>query len=189
MKQNNIQLELFTETKGPGQNNSLVSKSIFGYIRGYEKIILVIIGVGLISIIAFCLGVEKGKNFELPKGPVKIETGFIQAGARPISKPFVRSDTEQVSYRRPPAEKAKKLSLAQKPQAAQGYTIQLASYKSKQFAQKELTALRKTGLVPFVISKGNYTILCVGNFSNMKDAKATLTRVQNKYKGSFIRRL
>ena len=45
-----------------------------------------------------------------------------------------------------------------------GYTIQLASYKSKSFAQKEAELLKKKGFVPLVIPKGSYTILCVGKF-------------------------
>jgi hypothetical protein len=65
----------------------------------------------------------------------------------------------------------------------------VASYQSKTHAQKEAEALRKKGVTPLVLSKGDYIIVCVGNFSNRDAAKSLLLDLRKRYQDCYIRRL
>ena len=61
-KQDHLQFELFSPTLDAGQFKPRSSKKLFFLqIRGYEKIMLLILGLILTSVIAFSLGVERGK--------------------------------------------------------------------------------------------------------------------------------
>jgi len=62
-KQDHPQAELFTQELNSGQYKPHLPKNPFSLrIRGYEKAMLLVMGVVLISIISFSLGVEKGKR-------------------------------------------------------------------------------------------------------------------------------
>ena len=144
-KQDYSQNELFTKELDSGQYKPRSSVgSFFTRIRGYEKVLLLIMGLVLLSIISFSLGVEKGKRMGQVKQSVVAQTG---------------------------------------------YTIQVASFKNKQLALREVQLLLKEGLTPMVFAKGDFIVLCVGKFSNQESAQPLLIQLQRTYAGCRIRRL
>jgi len=65
-KQDYSQSELFTQELNSGQYKPKSSViPFFTRIRGYEKVLLLIMGLVLLSIISFSLGVEKGRRIGL----------------------------------------------------------------------------------------------------------------------------
>ena len=65
-KQDYTQPELFTQSEDSGQYKPQISKSpFFLRIRDYEKVMLLIMSMVLLSIISFSVGVEKGKRVAL----------------------------------------------------------------------------------------------------------------------------
>jgi len=144
-KQDYSQSELFTQSLDNGHYKPPTPKNpFFLRIRGYEKVMLLIMGLVLISIISFSMGVENGKKTASAKN-----TGWDQ----------------------------------------NGYTIQVASFKSKEVALRYAQLLKSDGLAPMVFTKGNYIILCVGKFSNQESAQPLLIQLQRTYAGCRIRRL
>lgn len=177
-KERYSQLELFSpgqkeygQIKSPAQNRTFLN-----YIWGYEKIILTIMGLVITGIISFSLGVEKGKKlaqgYKFSPQETRQETNIPKAKVQPnaerqdVLKPVTPADSLQ-NY----------------------YTIQLASYQSKTSAQKEADALKRKGLLPLVLSKGKYTVLCVGNFADKETARPLLSELKKRYQDCFIRRL
>ena len=69
------------------------------------------------------------------------------------------------------------------------YTIQLASYKKESSAKKEAEALKKKGFLPLVLNKGEYTIVCVGNFKYKNNASPLLPELRKRYQDCFVSRL
>ena len=145
-KQDYSQTELFSSPDDRGQYKGQVSKKnlFFWRIRGYEKAMLLIMGLILTSIIFFSLGVERGKRVAWSKNNI----------------------TDQ-----------------------SGYTIQVATFKNKQLALREVQLLLKEGLTPMAFAKGDYIVLCVGKFSNQESAQPLLIQLQRAYAGCRIRRL
>jgi hypothetical protein len=167
IKENDQQLELFaqnTEAHSPRASGDFIRR-----LWNYEKGILLILTLIVTGIVAFSLGVEKGKRISLAnKQPV--------AAAKQI--------VPQVSN---PAQDTREETSAE--DTYQGFTIQLASYRTRSFAEREAQSLKAKGLAPLVLSKGNYAVLCVGNFSDKEQAQGLLTQLRKRYADCRIRRL
>jgi SPOR domain len=70
-----------------------------------------------------------------------------------------------------------------------GYTIQVAVFKNRESAAREVLLLAKKGFTPLAFTKEDYIILCVGKFSNQESAQPLLSQLQRTYAGCRIRRL
>lgn len=166
------QLELFseikdyTEAKVPGAANSF-----FNRIRNYEKVILVLIGLTISVIASYSLGIEKGKRLV----SAKKETDAIP----------------KIQIQQPAPKQQENAKEPVSKDTLKNYIIQVATYRAKISAEKEATVLKKRGFLPLVLSKGIYTVVCVGNFSNKERAKSVLSEIKKdkRYQDSFIRRL
>lgn len=181
------QLELFSETNNTAKENSSCHNVFAGCLRGHEKAVILVICFILTSVISFTLGMEKGKrnaaraqNFR-PDLADKLNEFATQGQSAktpaPSQKQIITTPAKNISQ---PAESEENLS---------GYTIQLASYKSKTTAQKEAKKLQNSGHKTVVLSKGNYIIVCVGAFANKNIATTQLSKLKKTYHDSFVRRL
>ena len=168
------QLELFSGLKDYNQAKTGVSEPFWRYLWNYEKIIFIIIGFIITGIVFFTLGVEKGKE----SAALKLNAQFNMATKTQISRPVQTPIKEEVS----PVK-------LQQPSSSQNYTIQIASYQTKTYAQKEAESLKKRGFASLVLPKGTYTIVCVGNFANEKTARPLLSELKKRYQDCFVRRL
>ena len=172
-KEKNSQLELFSQgQKGRSEIKSCARArrpdfSFFNYIRNYEKVILIIIGMVITGIFSFSLGVERGKYLVQKYQNVP---GVTQSESIVAPKTQAQPVTSEESLR-------------------YNYTIQLASYQNKISAEKEGEALKRKGLSPLVMPKGKYTVLCVGNFADKETARSTLSELKKRYQDCFLRRL
>jgi len=172
------QLELFLpQQKSYGQTqSSLQGKFIFRHIKDHERTILIIVAILITGMVAFSLGVEKGKRF---------------AGNIDFAPATVKSEDASIAPQVPlrPKTEKKETIAPTVPQDTLQYTIQLASYQNNSSAKKEAETLKKRGLLPLVLNKGRYTVLCVGNFSDKKNALALLPEFKKRYSDCFIRKL
>ncbi len=181
------QLELFSEANNAAKKNSYPHKTFPGCLRGHEKAVILVICFIITGVISFSLGMEKGKrnapcaqNFRLDiadklnKNAVQSQPAKAQA---PSQNQLVTTPAKSISE---PVKTKENLN---------GYTIQLASYKSKTTAQKEAKKLRNSGHKTLVLSKGNYSIVCVGTFPDKDIAKTQLSKLKKTYPDSFVRRL
>ncbi len=174
------QLELFSREQDgytPAKPQGL-GGSFLTYVRGYEKAILLIIAFALTGIVSFSWGVEKGKSLTLSRNAQK---QLYQQQTTTVVQPKAAV----------PGETQSQQPLTPRQNAWDGYTVQLASYQSKTSVEKEAELLRKRGFSPLALSKGKYTVLCVGNFSNLEQAKSLLSKFEKekRYKGCYVRRL
>lgn len=164
-------MELFSQSGDAAvEKASAANNPLFASLRRHERPLSIVMGIIIISIISFSLGVEKGKRMAVVKDSLRFDTA---SSVTPQAAP------QQIS------------TADQKPQEAiqQGYTIQLASFKTKANAKKEAEALTRKGLSPIFLSKGSYTILCVGNFSNKNQAQPVLSELKRRYQDCYLRRL
>jgi len=176
--QDSSQLELFSEVKGDLALIGRKKYSIFTAMRGYEKNILVIIAFIVTAIVAFALGVEKGKS---PGTVVQPVATLPRSEVRAASA--VAAQNKQLSYQ-PPA-------LSGVKAAPQRFTVQVATYKNVKYAQQEAESLKKRGVTTAVVPRGEYFVLYAGNFLDMEQASSFLYEIkkQKNYTGAVIRRL
>ena len=163
-----FQLEFFRakQYQSDGSKHKKQRQNFFGFIKLHEKAVSIIIIAFIISLISFSLGVEKGKK--LTK----------QAQSK------TELEVEQIISPEPLLEE--KLEIKQD---ISRYTVQVASFKTKLYAQKEAKRLEKKGLRALVMPKGNYVIVCVGDFTEKKQARIAQNQLKDKYHDCFIREL
>lgn len=166
------QLELFSYLLENKEGKRKPTYSFFNYMRNYEKIIMRIIIFIITTVISFSLGVEKGK---------KMTARQINSRRQMASDILPKHSVIE-------KEEIKTVSPI-KPEPIGNYTIQVASFTTSTYAQKEAEKLKKKGLSPQVLSKGRFAVLYVGNFSDKESAKLVLTELKKIYRDCFIRRL
>lgn len=202
--QNYSQLELFSSNSTsslPQKNNSVLK-----LLRAYEKTIFLIIAFSLTAIASFTLGVEKGKKISALRSAATFDLAALKPKEEVIAPTVLINKQEYTTtsqtlkntpivnaalINQPPLIQSvsnKKIDLA-RSQGNQKYTIQIASYSSKSQAQKEMQALKKKGLNPIIISKGKYSIICLGSYTDKKNAESMLVQLKKRYQDCIIRRL
>ncbi|MEW6101795.1 MAG: SPOR domain-containing protein [Candidatus Omnitrophota bacterium] len=170
--QDHLQLELFSQPKtGAHPEKGAYSRKFLNYIWSYEKTILTALGIIITVIASYSLGMERGKRSAItpqPAATLEKKEADIALPKKVVIEPK-KINTEAITPK--------------------GYTIQLASYKTHSFAQKEANKLKKNGHLPLILSKGQYVILCVGNFPDRNSAQSLLSELKKQYQGCYIRRL
>ena len=146
----------------------------------YEKLFIILIGVALVAAIIFSLGVERGRSLNSTEveAPVPVQPVVAAPPVEPVTPQVVEA----------PKTVAAQPKASATPAADKSFTIQVASYKARDAAQKELSRVKAMGYPADIIKKGDYFILCVGSFATKDAAKQTLTAMGKRYKGCLIRK-
>ncbi|MFC1592932.1 SPOR domain-containing protein [Candidatus Omnitrophota bacterium] len=187
---NQFQLELFKQhqytPKHPGKDKKRVN--FFSFIRIHEKATSIIIVFFITSLFAFSLGVERGKRIVSQKGNDKNGRRIIAQRSGDNLKavqPRKEKNVDAAVKSKTATPQKKEITRKTLPE----YTIQVATFKTHDYAQKEATRLKQKGINALLISKGGFVIVCVGNFSQKQEANPSLTKLKKTYHDCFIRRL
>ncbi|NQU95847.1 MAG: SPOR domain-containing protein [Candidatus Omnitrophica bacterium] len=182
---NEYQKELFDEFKqGKGKFEKIVDKINVKRKKLYihaplENAVFTVIIVVMCIIVAFALGVERGKRF------TSLETREESA----VFKEAVTTPQIKLSPIEIGKPEAKEPVTAPKAASAPGlYTIQLISYKQESIAEAEKNKLLNKNVNAYIIRSGNWYQVCAGGYGTMEKAKAALLELEKEYKGSFIRK-
>ncbi len=147
---------------------------------------------GIILILLLCavffLGVLRGKS--LKPGPVETPSVERASAPRTVPPPAPRRAAAAAVVPAAPALPAATIPVrpASAVSADRPYTIQLVTYRKKEYAETELAAVRKMGFSGFVVQKGEYFLVYVGQYASKDEAKKDLAAFQGKYKDSFLTR-
>lgn len=182
-KKNYSQLELFSQTKADYQTKKGAPNTFLSYIWNYEKVILIAIGFIIMGTISFSLGVERGRRLAILKFNSRLDmaTKIQSLDSKNKYQSAVQKQDSSVDQSQPVIKPVKEY--------IQNYTIQVATYQTKTYAEKEVNALRKKGFSALVSSKGKYNIVYVGNFSSKETAASLLLELKKRYRDCFIKRL
>lgn len=161
-RQDTSQLELFSQSKEAQDFRANSANPFIERIRSYEKKVLVAIGVLVVGIVSFSLGVEKGKKMVAPELSQAI--AVREAPVKPVATPVLL------------------------PQRG-SLTIQVASFKTRANALKEAENIKRMGLSAILLTKGGYLILCAGNFPNKEAAQPFVAKLNKRYGNCQLRRL
>lgn len=152
----------------------------------YEVLIIALIGAVLVVSVIFSLGVERGRGLT---GSEVAMTEPVQPAVMPIAvEPVVPPVAENLKPIQPATSVNAPVKATAPAASAKPYTIQVASYKGRDLADKELARLKGMGYSGEVVKKGDYFILCVGSFADKDSAKQTFAAMQKRYKSCLIRK-
>ena len=163
-----------------------------------ENLVIFAIVAIMVVIFSFSIGIERGKGVALSASAatvVESKDVSVSTGQEKVSGKTDVRDAKAVAV----VAKAKtvvvpvlKIVKADKSTAVPtgAYTLQIASYKGLKSAQREADKLKQKGFDNvYVLPKGAYTVVCVGNFQNKEDASGIKRQLNNRYQGSVVRRL
>ena len=189
-KGNFSQLELFSQGKDSSLSKSELPGALRGYLRHFEKTVLAIIVFLITAVVAFCLGVEKGKKVTGFKGNLQFDTAvnrqeFKTAPVSPV--PVMTGNVVSDKAKSSTVTPAESVAPINKDNG--GFTVQVATYATRSSAQNEIGKLKKRGFAPVIVSKGGYNIICVGSFTKKEMAKSLLSKLRQNYRDCYIRRL
>ena len=194
------QFELFPGA--PGAEPKKTESPLFGqpFQLSFENFIVFGMTFIMGMIVSFSFGVEKGK---------RIKTASLQkAGVIVDDQPVTRSEeadfAEVMEEEAPSAEDTGihenqlkidentagfEKSVDKKASLAKIHTIQVASFKQKDRAEREAGDLGEIGHDAFIAQKGSYYIVCVGHFEERQQAKELLRLLKKRYFDCYIRSL
>ena len=145
-----------------------------------EQLLMVSILFILLLCGVFFLGVLRGKSLRPSAVLSPAErTAPPRTAAAPTARPVA---VAAPVFAAPPAPAAPAVS-PEKP-----YTIQLVTYRKREYAEAELNAVRKMGFSGYLVQKGEYFLVCVGQYASKDGAKKDLNAFHPKYKDSFLTR-
>jgi len=193
---NEYKNDLFDELTRPGRKHRVpksrpVAKRYQLQINiSYEHLIFSVIVLIMAMVLVFSIGTEKGRR--ISQGPVQI----AEENAKVVIKPEPKTETVNISEP-PEAETV----LIQEPKAplqepiktpakniSKPYTIQVATFWSKENAKKEVEKLRKKGFESSIISHNNKYQLCVGAYVDKDSTSGSMEILKKDYKDCFVRR-
>lgn len=193
-KQNISQLEMFSlDAQGDAADRGVsgYDPSRVKIIRGYQKLILKVIAFIFISLLAYSMGVEKGKlRAANLTGGLTHRAPAVEITKEPVASVVTPAAAEAASGANADAQLRPLQAEAVKLEPGKNnYTIQVASISRNKNVKSELASLRNKGYTAFSLVKGKYTVICVGKFEEKEDAKLKLQKLKTRYPDCQIRRL
>jgi len=137
----------------------------------YENIVFLAIAFVMSCIISFSLGVEKGRQ----------DIG----GVAQQDREGYKKDVSQIK----PFESKEDLGRIDVKASIGKYIIQLAAFKKKESAQKELKRLSGMKYHARIRQSGGYYQLYIGNFEYKKKAQVALKELKDIYSDCYIKKL
>ncbi|MBL7084748.1 MAG: SPOR domain-containing protein [Candidatus Omnitrophica bacterium] len=142
----------------------------------YENIIIFSIGLIMLLVACYSLGVEKGKHL------VRVQSEEINIEAEPKPSFGFSQDDSKTGKPTEPQEKKIKVKVAQKSEDPKKLPyIQVASFRTDKYARKEMQELKNNGYRSFLSKWGNFSVVCVGRYKNRDEARAALKNLKRLY--------
>ncbi|MFH1063234.1 MAG: SPOR domain-containing protein [Candidatus Omnitrophota bacterium] len=200
-KNREVQPELFCKTKKE-QKQNLLNKNIFcshyksAISVSLDTLIVIIIGVMMVNLTAFVLGIEKGKLIaaknEQTKTIVLEPVGNAAVPSKQKKKLIVPAVIEpekniEINTEINTIEEKQIVKNIEHP--ADGYIIQLVTYSSDSNANSEVDRLNAQGLQGHVLKSGEYYIVYSGMYNSKIKANEKVTSFKQRYKDCFVRLL
>ena len=168
-----------------------------------DKIVIAAIVLLFFLVLAFSLGVERGKKIASNRIPPesteaqndeKMSSDQAAAPAEKTAALEVENTNmiiAQAESETEPAEKDASESGQNVSAAAQSakYTVQVIAYTNQSRAERELEKLKKSGYEAFIISGNKYHIICIGRYPSRQEAKKACSKFDEMYKGCFVKEL
>ncbi len=193
----NSDLDLFAQAPLSSSSRAAGKPFLLTMMRGRERVILLAICFIVTIAASYSAGYEQGRRLTRAARERSLEMVTVPAAstpAVPVRMTTVSSTPAQAN--RAPVNRKVQAAPAAAPApaaipsiATDVYTVQLASYRSRESAERESAALKKNGLSPLLLTKGEYVVLCVGNFSQKQAARPLQAQLSKRYQGCYIRRI
>lgn len=196
MEAEKYQKELFefeSPKKSAAKLGSIFSRTDFAIILTPEKMVFTAIGIIMLMVVFFALGVEKGRSAAYDKlTPAKTIAGSTAAApaklVKPAAKPVIAAKSavavDVTPKINPPAEAVRAQAVFDKTKP---YMVVAATFSRKELALKEIGRLKAADLDAFLYYGEPYYLACVGSFKSKDDARKILKKVKRIHGDAYVR--
>ncbi|MDD5174401.1 MAG: SPOR domain-containing protein [Candidatus Omnitrophota bacterium] len=196
MESEKYQKELFefeSPKKVQARFGNIFPRADFAITLTPEKMVFAAIGIIMLMVIFFALGVEKGKSsnyteFTTTKTTAKNTAAEQVLPVNPVPAPIVVTKSVAATNITP---RTKTPVSAVKPRAVfdktRPYMVVAGAFSREDFALKEVGKLKAAGLEAFVYYGEPYYLACVGSFPNKDAARRTLNKVRQMHRDAYVR--
>lgn len=195
METEKYQKELFefeSPRKAAARFSNIFPRTDFAIILTPEKMVFAAIGIIMLMVIFFALGVEKGRSaarlkFTATKTIAREVTApaiLVKSATAPV---IVTKSTAAISITpkiNPPARAVKAQAVSDK---AKPYMVVAAAFSREDLALKEVGKLKTAGLEAFVYYGEPYYLACVGSFQSKDSAQKILNKVRQMRRDAYVR--
>ena len=196
METEKYQKELFefeSPKKAQARFGSIFPRTDLAIILTPEKMVFAAIGVTMLMVVFFALGVEKGKSAAYAKfaATKTITKNIVAAQAlsvKSVQAPIVVTKsvvaTNITPKINPPAAAVKAQAVFDKTKP---YMIVAAAFSREDLALKEVGKLKMAGLEAFVYYGEPYYLACVGSFQSKDGDRKILNKVRQMHRDAYVR--
>lgn len=169
------QVEFFDDLAGRAKKPKKRRFACLGKIAlslSYESLMILCIGLIMLLIVCYSLGVERGRQLARLKSE-----GVITA-----------QEQEKPKTTTPKPKKRVRVEVARaKAEVKTSPYIQVATFRTDKYANIEIRRLKGKGYQPFLLTKGNFREVCVGGYSNKDEAREALKQLRKLYADCILR--
>lgn len=186
------QAELFDNLPGPDKtiNNKKFTLPKFSLSLSCENSFFIIIVLGMLMIACYSLGVENGKHLVLlhNNGIVNnIEEQEEKTQAVPAEPGLDEPKKERIRLETTQTQKVEPEPISKEEPRKKLY-IQVATFRTDKYADKEIKRLKNKGYRPFIVSRGKFRQVCVGGYKDKTDAEKALKKLRTLYADCILRK-
>jgi len=189
MEKENTQKELFkfdSPKKHPEGFRRFFQKTDLILSLSAEKLVFVSIGIVMLIVVSFALGVERGKAISSTN--TESRTSQTLPAKEAEQARAVNTVTNITPKERVQAAAVKSPAQAQKQaNKDKSYTIVAGAFTKKSSADQEASRLKVSGLEAFVYYSEPYYLACVGSFANKESAEKILGKVKQMHRDAYVR--
>lgn len=170
METEKYQKELFefeSPKKAAARFGNMFSRTDFAITLTPEKMVFMAIGIMMLMVVFFALGVEKGKS---ARAPVVVAKSAAATNITPRINP--------------PAATVKARAVFDKTKP---YTVVAAAFSREDLALKEVGKLRMAGLDAFVHYGESYYLACVGSFPSREGSLKILNKIRQMHRDAYVK--
>ncbi len=201
------QTDFFSQVEGKGAEPVRPRYMAAQISLSLENLVILAIAAIMVVIFSFSVGIERGRRAALvsPDPSVSDGASMTATSTSKVNKALEKDDAKKLQADVPKMKpvtgasqavaKAEpkagtKSSAVSKAPVSGAFTVQVASYKTQKPAQREADKLKEKGFKNvYVLPKGAYTIVCVGNFQSKADASDVQRQLKSRYQDFVVRRL
>jgi cell division septation protein DedD len=184
MEKDGLQKELFefeSPKKAAARFGTIFTRPDFAIILTPEKMVFTAIGVIMLMVIFFALGVEKGRSAAEVSPAPAISVSSVRVPVVAAKSIAATNITPKVN---PPALSVKAPAVFDKTKP---YMVVAGAFSKQDLALKEVGKLKTAGLEAYVYYGEPYYLACVGSFQNKDAAGKILNKVRHMHKDAYVR--
>jgi hypothetical protein len=148
-----------------------------------EKICATVILFIFLMVASYIAGYSKGTR----AGDLK-EVSSVVLDAIRIEEPHQTAKSSTAAAVSKDEIKTAEREDGQKPEI-KSFALQVVTYNNLEYAQSERDKLKKRGFPAYILRRGKYRVVFVGDYKKQSEANKVLEQLRKTYKDAFIKEL